>query len=473
MNDDESETRTRAQRDAALQEGISAFNQHIRNLNKMTRRIHSTSARANADPNELQDCVNEYEAIFEELSTVYDQIRELSFDSPPQKVVDSFERVDAESCKFLAETSSRIRSIHEQERLDRSHSHERQLFETQARSQSDQSENISKLCSQMVLGRLPAPEPEIFSGDPLKFTAWSNSFNALITSRSIPESECIFYLNKYLSGEAKSCVEGFLDQCTPEAYHNALALLNDRFGSDFVVANAFRQKLRKWPRIQNDDFVGLRKFSDYLCQVETAKLRNKSLFVLDDEQENRSLLFKIPSFCHSRWSRKVAQSMEEGQSYPTFSEFCKFIRIEAAVVNNPITCIKSQSGFNQGYRAQQGGQGQGYNSQSFSNRPRFSHAVTSPPAFNQGSDSCFYYNQPHFLSDCHGFISLSRDERRNFCKSQRLCFGCLCHGHANTDCRKRMPCATCNWMPGATCGSPPTAAESRATGRGARRRRSN
>ena len=85
MNDDESETRTRAQRDAALQEGISAFNQHIRNLNKMTRRIHSTSARANADPNELQDCVNEYEAILEELSTVYDQIRELSFDSPPQK----------------------------------------------------------------------------------------------------------------------------------------------------------------------------------------------------------------------------------------------------------------------------------------------------------------------------------------------------------------------------------------------------
>ena len=302
-------------------------------------------------------------------------------------------------------------------KLDRSQSQDRRMFESQNRTHVEQTDSISKLCSQMVLGRLPAPEPEIFSGDPLKFTAWSNSFNALITSRSIPESECIFYLNKYLSGEAKSCVEGFLDQCTPEAYHNALALLNDRFGSDFVVANAFRQKLRKWPRIQNDDFVGLRKFSDYLCQVETAKLRNKSLFVLDDEQENRSLLFKIPSFCHSRWSRKVAQSMEEGQSYPTFSEFCKFIRIEAAVVNNPITCIKSQSGFNQGYRAQQGGQGQGYNSQSFSNRPRFSHAVTSPPAFNQGSISCFYCNQSHFLSDCHGFISLSLDERSNFCKS--------------------------------------------------------
>ena len=66
----------------------------------MTRRAHSASSRANADPNELQDWVNEYEAILEELSTAYDQIRELSFDSPPQKVINSFERVDAESCKF-------------------------------------------------------------------------------------------------------------------------------------------------------------------------------------------------------------------------------------------------------------------------------------------------------------------------------------------------------------------------------------
>ena len=204
MNDDESETRTRAQRDAALQKSISAFNQHIRNLNKMIRRIHSASARANGDTHELQDCINEYETILEELSSVYDQVRELSFDSSPQKVVDSFERIDSESCKLLADTSIRIREINEQDRLDRSHSHERQLFESQARSHSDQSESISKLCSQLVLNRLPSAEPEVFSGDPLQYNDWINSFEALISSRSLPDSEGIFYLKKYLSGEAKS-----------------------------------------------------------------------------------------------------------------------------------------------------------------------------------------------------------------------------------------------------------------------------
>ena len=111
-----------------------------------------------------------------------------------------------------------------------------------------------------------------------------------------------------------------------DAYYSALELLKERFGSDFVVANAFRQKLRKWPKILNDDFIGLRKFSDYLSQVETAKINNRSLSVLDDEQENRSLLFKIPEFCHKGWAKVAARARVERDPYPSFSAFCKFIR---------------------------------------------------------------------------------------------------------------------------------------------------
>ena len=121
-------------------------------------------------------------------------------------------------------------------------------------------------------------------------------------------------------------------------------------------------------------------------------------------------------------------------------------------MNDPITCIRSsantsgnsshsQSTFNQGYRSQQG---QGHSSQSFGSRPRYSHAVASPQVFNQDSVSCFYCNQSHLMTTCKGFLSLSLNDRRQFCYSQRLCFGCLRHGHSNRDCRKRMQCSTCN-----------------------------
>ena len=85
MADDDQEARTRAQRKAALKEGLALFNLHTRNINKTTRRIHSASSRTHVDSNELQDCLAEYETILEELSTVYDQVCELAFDSPPTK----------------------------------------------------------------------------------------------------------------------------------------------------------------------------------------------------------------------------------------------------------------------------------------------------------------------------------------------------------------------------------------------------
>ena len=76
-----------------------------------------------------------------------------------------------------------------------------------------------------------------------------NSFEALVSSRSVPDSEGDYYLKKYLSGEAKACVRGLLSLSTLQAFHNALKTLKERFGDDFVIANAFKQKLRKWPRI--------------------------------------------------------------------------------------------------------------------------------------------------------------------------------------------------------------------------------
>ena len=448
---DSDETRTRAQREASLKDELSVFNQHIRNINKLTRRIHATSAKPNVVTEELQDFVGEYESILEELSAVYDHICELAFDSPPQKVVDSFERIDSESCKFLAETSCRIREINEKGRLDRSQSQEKQLFENLHRTQSEQSDSISKLCSQLVLNRLPSAEPDIFSGDPLLYNDWINSFEALISSRSLPDSEGIFYLKKYLSGEAKSCVQGLLSLSTSEAFHAALKLLKERFGDDFVIANAFRQKLRKWPKIQNHDYVGLRNFSDYLNNVLVAKESNRSLAILDDENENRILLYKIPDFCLNKWEDIVSSALMNDRGFPGFAEFCKLLRIQSKIKNNPITSVRSgapsQSTSNvtprsQGFsQSHQGSRFQQSNAQSF--QRKYSHAAVSVPN-SQNSISCFYCNQSHLMTNCKGFLSLSLNDRRQFCYSQRLCFGCLRHGHSNRDYQKRMQCSTCS-----------------------------
>ena len=68
---------------------------------------------------------------------------------------------------------------------------------------------VQTLCKQLNLSRLPAPEPGVFTGNPLHYPSWKKAFDTLISTRAIPDEERLHYLKKYLGGDAKSCVEGF------------------------------------------------------------------------------------------------------------------------------------------------------------------------------------------------------------------------------------------------------------------------
>ena len=125
-------------------------------------------------------------------------------------------------------------------------------------------------------------------------------------------------------------------------------------------------------------------------------------------------------------------------------------------MNDPITCIRSsgsqsnsQSNFKSRPQHSQGDFQSNYSSrinhpQGQSSQRRYSNAVASTPNFGQQPVACFYCNQAHLMTNCKGFLSLSMNDRRQFCYSQRLCFGCLRHGHSNRDCLKRMQCSTCS-----------------------------
>ena len=120
------------------------------------------------------------------------------------------------------------------------------------------------LTEQVTLNRLPAPEPDMFDGDALKYPGWRSIFDTLIDKKGMPPSERLFYLKKYLAGPAKEAVEGYFLIPTDDAYEKAKRLLKERYGDPFVVITAFRDKLDTWPKIQARNAVALRKFADFL-----------------------------------------------------------------------------------------------------------------------------------------------------------------------------------------------------------------
>ena len=101
--------------------------------------------------------------------------------------------------------------------------------------------------------RLPIPEPQVFDGDPLAYPSWKASFMTLIESKQIPPAERIYYMKRFLKGEAKEAVEALFYFDTEIAYKSAWAILEDRYGHPFLVAEAFRDKLDSWPKIGSSD----------------------------------------------------------------------------------------------------------------------------------------------------------------------------------------------------------------------------
>ena len=129
------------------------------------------------------------------------------------------------------------------------------------------------------ISRLPPPEPGVFTGDPLQYPSWRSAFGTLIESRDIPSAERVHYLNRYIGGKAKQCIESYLLIPTAESYHDAMKLIDDRFGDNFTIARAFKNKIEAWPKIAAKDSQGLsfcglsetmRSRLSYKCQFKSS-----------------------------------------------------------------------------------------------------------------------------------------------------------------------------------------------------------
>ena len=300
--------------------------------------------------------------------------------------------------------------------------------------------------------RLPLPEPGLFSGDLLQYPLWLKTFETLIEGRALKSSERLHFLGKYVKGEAKELVDSFLLLDSEDAYDKAKEMLKKRYGDQFAVATTCRKKLESWPRIHPNDGAGLRKYSDFLVQCEKIMERIGSLRVLNDDQENRKLVSKLPRWASNRWSRLAYHWKEENKGFPPFSEFVKFVVKEADIACDPVL---SSSLFSEEDSSKISSK-----ESKIANPPRrrlqgANTFATSLSKEGKGTGerkrspasiikSCIICNGAHDLDVCLEFMNKTVSERKEFVSIKGLCFACLQHGHMSKDCKERKICRVCN-----------------------------
>ncbi|XP_021324883.3 uncharacterized protein [Danio rerio] len=293
------------------------------------------------------------------------------------------------------------------------------------------------IASSLTLSRLPVPEPTTFTGDPLKFIDWKISFMALIDQKPFPASEKMLYLKSYLAGEARKAVEGFFYRNSEEAYQGAWAVLQDRYGSPFVVQRAFRDKLMKWPRIAANDPIALREFADFLQGCAEAMPHVKGLGILNDCEENHKLLKKLPEWMMRRWSRIVVEELDRSGEYPSFVHFTQFMQTEARIACNPIASPLLMNVKNTDERLPK-------RTKALNTGIQIKTSISGPPENYRPKPPCLVCkDEMHGVVKCPSFAAKTMDEKKSFIHENHLCFGCLRKGHNTKDCRRRHTCNTC------------------------------
>eukprot|EP00079_Xenopus_tropicalis_P036905 XP_017950676.1 PREDICTED: uncharacterized protein LOC101733728 [Xenopus tropicalis] len=305
----------------------------------------------------------------------------------------------------------------------------------------------------MVLTRLPTPEPTVFSGDPLKFIEWSTSFEALIARRCSNPADKLFYLQKYVSGEAKSALEGSFYRKDEEAFKQAWEKLNTRYGHPFVVQRAFRERLNSWPKIGSKEYVRLREYGDFLQACSNAIPHIKGLQVLNDCEENQKMLLKLPDWVTSRWNRHVTKQLDQGKEYPSFEEFSSFVNSEARIACNPVSSLHILKPL------------EGKPTREIKRAKVTSFAVDTMTKDHDTNESktkvidvlnrekarteshtplqCMFCGENHSIYKCQQMKERPVEEKKRFILDNQLCFGCLRKGHSAKDCKRRATCGIC------------------------------
>ena len=314
-------------------------------------------------------------------------------------------------------------------------------------------ETARLLAENQSQGRLPLPEPGIFSADLLQYPLWAKAFETLIESRAVKPCERLHFLGKYVKGDAKELVNGFLLLDSEDAYEKAKAMIAKRYADPFAVADAYRKKIDSWSKIPPNDGIGLREYADFLIQCEKAMEKIGNLRALNDDQENRKIASKLPKWAVDRWSRIVYQWKTNKGTFPSFSEFVKFLSKEADIACDPVVSAQS-------FREEVSKKS---NEEVWRGRTRFDgrrrpyspsslHKANVNKVQRQGVRSqenkhsvktCLLCKGNHGLDKCEEFLRKEVRARKEYVTENRLCFARLEPGHLSRLCTRRKTCEVC------------------------------
>ena len=166
-----------------------------------------------------------------------------------------------------------------------------------------------------VVRRLNRPTVELskFDGDPLRYSRFMRQFKTKIVVNCDSYDDMLCYLEQYTVGEPHQIVIGCSYMEAKEGYKTAIKELDERYGDQDVIVNAYVNKALKWSTIKADNPKELDRFAVFLKECCNAVKSINVLEVLEYSENLKTLVMKLPFSHQEKWRNLVAQTKEKGQ----------------------------------------------------------------------------------------------------------------------------------------------------------------
>lgn len=295
--------------------------------------------------------------------------------------------------------------------------------------------NTSKQIAAAML--LPSPEIPKFDGDPLEFRAFVIAFNARITDRTAGHADRLYYLNQYLTGEAKELIGGCLHMDTEAGFTEAWRLLEKEFGDPYKVSITYLNKIFSFQQIKYDDTAALKCFAAFLSKCCNAMNTCNDLSALNHPPNMQAIVQKLPSYLQSKWRDHVMRLKSSEQSRAGFLDLVQFVGRASEAASDPVYGLEAMRRFERvGYGSASKGQEKStVNNFSIGADPKDENMVKT--------SICVMCRDWHDIEDCKAFKGMSLSDRRDFVKKAGRCYACYGENHISKFCMNRRTCETC------------------------------
>ncbi|XP_057684651.1 uncharacterized protein LOC130910980 [Corythoichthys intestinalis] len=286
-----------------------------------------------------------------------------------------------------------------------------------------------------------------FDDQPMNYWAWKSSFKNAVAGLDLSAVEELDLLIRYLGKNSARQVKQMKAvniRCPETGLRMAWERLEETYGSVEAIEQALFYKIESFPKIATREPFKLQDLADLLLELEAAKLDGylSGMSYLDTSRGIQPIVDKLPYNIQEKWMAYGSKyKRDHGASFPPFTVFANFIRIEAKIRTDPSFNLYSS---NQPAPERKYGPKTpiSVHKTQVSLEDKSEGEKMKTPA--NPNKQCPVHNKPHPLKRCRGFREKCLDERKQILKKFNVCFRCCSSSdHLAKNCTAEIVCTEC------------------------------